>query len=109
MAVLHFVDYILFVLSLVISMGVGIYHAWQLHKKKKNEKMKKADLEMKEADEFLVGGRDMPIFPVALSVLTSVVSGISLLAIPADIYYRGRNRYVKTIRLCTLKQTRTLK
>lgn len=72
----HLADYIIFVLSLVISSGIGIFYALK-DKRKQNTK------------EFLLGGQDMPLFPVALSLLASFLSAISVLGIPAEIYYNG--------------------
>jgi Na+/proline symporter len=37
----------------------------------------------------LTGGHNLPIFPVVLSLLTTFISGIALLGIPAEIYLRG--------------------
>ncbi len=40
-------------------------------------------------DEFLMGGRKMPVLPIALSLLTTFLSGIVLLGTPAEIYQKG--------------------
>jgi len=39
--------------------------------------------------DFLDGGRRLPVLPVCLSLLTTFVSGIGLLGVPAEIYTRG--------------------
>ncbi|KAI3422054.1 hypothetical protein GPALN_012591 [Globodera pallida] len=39
--------------------------------------------------DFLDGGRQLPVLPVCLSLLTTFVSGIGLLSVPAEIYSRG--------------------
>lgn len=49
-------DYILFVLMLLICVVIGIYFGF--FEKKENTE-----------DEYLVGGRNMPIIPVALSLV----------------------------------------
>lgn len=72
----HIADYIIFILSLVISCGIGIFYAFK-DKRKQN------------TNDFLLGGQDMPIFPVALSLLASFLSAVSVLGIPAEIYYNG--------------------
>ncbi|KAJ8668112.1 hypothetical protein QAD02_009775 [Eretmocerus hayati] len=41
------------------------------------------------ADEYLVGGRNMNTFPVAMSLIASFISGISLLGTPTEIYVHG--------------------
>ncbi|KAJ8686108.1 hypothetical protein QAD02_021902 [Eretmocerus hayati] len=41
------------------------------------------------SDEYLVGGRNMNTFPVAMSLIASFISGISLLGTPTEIYVHG--------------------
>lgn len=48
------VDYLLFAVTLLVSSLVGIYHAWR----------GASD----STSEYLMGGRKMPIFPVAMSL-----------------------------------------
>jgi Na+/proline symporter len=48
------VDYFLFALTLVVSSLVGIYHAWRGASG--------------STSDYLMGGRKMPIFPVAMSL-----------------------------------------
>uniref|UniRef100_A0A1I7W7V0 Sodium-coupled monocarboxylate transporter 2 n=1 Tax=Heterorhabditis bacteriophora TaxID=37862 RepID=A0A1I7W7V0_HETBA len=40
-------------------------------------------------DEYLMGGRNLPAFPVALSLLTTFLSGILMLGVPAEMFQRG--------------------
>nr|CAH7758339.1 unnamed protein product [Callosobruchus chinensis] len=48
-----------------------------------------------DAQEYLVGSRSMSVTPIALSLVASWVSGISLLGIPTEIYvYGGQYIYV---------------
>ncbi len=72
----HITDYIIFILSLVISTVIGIFHALK-------------DKHKQNTNDFLLGGQDMPLFPVALSLLASFLSAVSVLGIPAEIYYNG--------------------
>lgn len=67
------VDYVIFAAVLVISAGIGFYHAWK-------------DRRQKSIDEFLLAGRNMHPVPVALSLLASFMSAITLLGTPAEIY-----------------------
>ncbi|PIO64104.1 hypothetical protein TELCIR_14279 [Teladorsagia circumcincta] len=39
-------------------------------------------------DEYLMGGHNMPSIPVALSLLTTFLSGILMLAVPAEMFQR---------------------
>ncbi|CAH1183378.1 unnamed protein product [Phaedon cochleariae] len=69
------VDYIMFFIMLGICLVVGLYFG--LCKKTQN------------AQEYLVGGRSMNVVPIAMSLIASWVSGISLLGIPTEIYVYG--------------------
>ncbi|XP_073968629.1 sodium-coupled monocarboxylate transporter 2-like [Rhodnius prolixus] len=44
--------------------------------------------------EYMLGGRQMPSFPVALSLTASFISGITLLGIPAETYLYGTQLYL---------------
>lgn len=37
----------------------------------------------------MMGGRKLPKFPVALSLLTTFLSGILMLGVPAEMFQRG--------------------
>lgn len=40
-------------------------------------------------EEYLMGGRQLPPLPVALSLLTTFLSGILMLGVPAEMFQRG--------------------
>ncbi|ESP04001.1 hypothetical protein LOTGIDRAFT_185388 [Lottia gigantea] len=67
------VDYVIFAATLLISAAIGIYYAVK-DRKKQNVK------------EFLLAGGKMPILPVALSLLATFMSAITLLGTPAEMY-----------------------
>ncbi|XP_057371552.1 sodium-coupled monocarboxylate transporter 1-like isoform X2 [Daphnia carinata] len=69
------VDYLLFALTLLVSSLVGIYHAWQ----------GASD----STSNYLMGGRKMPIFPVAMSLAASSISATTLLGAPTEVYLNG--------------------
>jgi solute carrier family 5 (sodium-coupled monocarboxylate transporter), member 8/12 len=50
-------DYLVCGLMLLVSAAIGIYFGWQARKKKAS------------TDEILMGGRSMPTFPMAMSLL----------------------------------------
>ncbi|GJQ68439.1 hypothetical protein Trydic_g17025 [Trypoxylus dichotomus] len=60
---------------LLVSTGIGIYHG--LYKKQKN------------ATDYLLGGKQMTVAPITMSLITSSLSGLTLLSLPADIYRYG--------------------
>jgi len=49
------VDYTVFASVLVVSIGIGLYYGFFGNKNQ-------------TSDDFLMGGRNMPVFPVALSL-----------------------------------------
>lgn len=66
-------DYVLFAIMLVISAAIGIYSACSGDRQR-------------TADEYLLGNRQMSVIPVALSMMVSYISAISVLGLPAEIY-----------------------
>ncbi|XP_055606677.1 sodium-coupled monocarboxylate transporter 1-like [Uranotaenia lowii] len=72
-------DYVVFVLMLASCAMIGVYFGFIKKKAKKGDG---------EAD-YLVGGRQMSVIPVSLSLIASFISGISLLGTPTEIYVYG--------------------
>lgn len=62
----HPVDFVVFLGVIGFSLGVGGYYAF-------------VDRKKQSAQEYLMGGRKMPILPVTLSLLASFLSAIALL------------------------------
>ncbi|XP_055604763.1 uncharacterized protein LOC129752995 [Uranotaenia lowii] len=79
-------DYLVFVMMLLICICIGIFYGYQDHKKHKKRQTARRD---SEALDYLVGGRKMKIFPVAVSLVASWISGISLLGTSTEIYIYG--------------------
>lgn len=69
-------DYAVFILMLAVCSCVGLFFGYQDYKKHK--KVKKS-VDGDEALDYLMGGRNMQVFPVAMSLVASFVSGITLL------------------------------
>jgi hypothetical protein len=70
------VDYTIFIGMLVFCTFIGIYFGLEDHRKRK--RVVRQDSETQAAD-YLMGGRDMPVIPIALSLTASLVSGNMLL------------------------------
>ncbi|XP_039490993.1 sodium-coupled monocarboxylate transporter 1-like isoform X3 [Drosophila santomea] len=98
-ALQHFgiVDYLVFIAMLAVCAVIGFYFGF-IEKKQKKQKLAGKDggggagIEERrgsEALDYLVGGRQMKVFPVALSLVASFVSGISLLGTSTEIYVYG--------------------
>ncbi|CAK1601787.1 unnamed protein product [Parnassius mnemosyne] len=69
------VDYVVFVFMLAISAVVGVY--WGFMKKQTTQ------------NDYLLGGRNMQVIPVSMSLVASFVSGITLLGSPTEVYMHG--------------------
>ncbi|CAH2235995.1 jg12901 [Pararge aegeria aegeria] len=69
-------DYIIMVATMVSSISIGLYFRFSGGKQKTN-------------DEYLLADRNMSIFPVAVSLMASFMSAITLLGLSAENYYFG--------------------
>ncbi|RWS29320.1 sodium-coupled monocarboxylate transporter 1-like protein, partial [Leptotrombidium deliense] len=77
-------DYCVFIGMLSISAIIGIYYAF-------------VDRRKTTTNEFLMGGRSMGVFPVALSVLASFLSAITLLGTPLEVYNYGTQYWIHLV------------
>ncbi|XP_055690120.1 sodium-coupled monocarboxylate transporter 1 isoform X2 [Lutzomyia longipalpis] len=68
-------DYLVFIIMLFMCILIGIYFGF----------IKNVDTE----SEYLVGGRNMQVLPIALSLIASFISGITLLGLPTEVYSYG--------------------
>ncbi|XP_032157184.1 sodium-dependent multivitamin transporter isoform X1 [Sapajus apella] len=69
-------DYVVFILLLVFSLAIGLYHAfrgWGRH----------------TVGELLMADRKMDCLPVALSLLATFQSAVAILGVPSEIYRFG--------------------
>lgn len=69
-------DFIVFSLTLLASMGIGIFYSRSGGAQQNN-------------NEYLMAGRSMASIPVAISVLASFVSSIAILGTPGEVYTYG--------------------
>uniref|UniRef100_A0A914VTT1 Uncharacterized protein n=1 Tax=Plectus sambesii TaxID=2011161 RepID=A0A914VTT1_9BILA len=96
------IDYIVLGVFLSLSVGVGVFYAiksWRLQQVEE-EKNEKSQGDKVATEDYLMGGRNMPVLPMALSLLTTFLSGIVMLGTPAEVFQRGmwimlRKRIVK--------------
>ncbi|KAL7036977.1 hypothetical protein ACKWTF_009024 [Chironomus riparius] len=79
-------DYLVFIAMLLSCTVVGVYFGYEDYQKKKRIKNARRG---SEAMDYLVGGRNMKIFPVAMSLVASCISGIALLGTSTEIYLYG--------------------
>ena len=69
----HTWDYVVFGCTLGMSAAIGIFYAIKDRKKNTTE-------------DYLLAGRGMHPFPVAMSLLSSFISAITILGTPAEVY-----------------------
>ena len=69
-------DFVVFGVMLLLSAGIGIYHAFTGGKQRTTK-------------EFLFANRGMMAIPVALSLLASFMSAITILGVPSEMYSYG--------------------
>ncbi|XP_075971623.1 putative sodium-dependent multivitamin transporter isoform X2 [Anticarsia gemmatalis] len=69
-------DWLIMAATMVASMAIGVYFRFSGGKQKTNE-------------EYLLADRNMSILPVAVSLMASFMSAITLLGVTAENYYYG--------------------
>ena len=67
------IDYMVFIMLLIVSSLIGVFFAWKDRKKSSNQ-------------EFLTGGRNLDLFPVCMSLIASFLSSNTILGVPSEIY-----------------------
>jgi len=73
------VDYAIFGIMLVISFGIGVYHAF---------------ISSKSKEDFVMGSRNFGIIPMAISLCASFNSAYMILGIPGEIYSYGTQFFI---------------
>ncbi|ELU11741.1 hypothetical protein CAPTEDRAFT_112687 [Capitella teleta] len=81
---LQIADYVVFALTLAISLGIGLYHAFTGDRQRTTK-------------DFLMGNRQLRTLPVALSMLVSFISAVLVLGTPAEMYTRGTLLFMRSI------------
>lgn len=80
-------DYVVFSAMLAISAAIGLYYAC-------------VGGGQKTTTDFLMGGRQMGILPISLSLLASFLSAITLLGTPVEVYQFGSQYFMIFIGYC---------
>lgn len=80
----HFVDYAVFAFFLLCSAMIGVIFGWRGRKSTDNK-------------EFLTGNRNLPMFPVVMSLAASFMSTNTMLGVPAEIYMLGTQFMINLI------------
>ncbi len=74
----HWADYLVLGISLVLSCAVGVYYGIVDWKHKRNT-----------TEDFLMAGRKMSMLPVAISMIATMISALTLLSSPVELYNFG--------------------
>ncbi|ALC38209.1 CG8451 [Drosophila busckii] len=93
-------DYIVFLGMILLSTGTGIYFGCLKKDKKSLEEVeptlpttgtetRKHDFGSKKMSEYLLGSRNLKVFPVAMSLIASYISGVTILGTTSEIYNYG--------------------
>ncbi|KAL3847665.1 hypothetical protein ACJMK2_018565 [Sinanodonta woodiana] len=80
----HIADYVIFGITIVVSLGIGIYYA--LSGGKQNT-----------TTEYLVGNRHMSVLPVGISLMVSFQSSVMILGTPAEVYVYGFQWFIGNV------------
>ncbi|KAG8257122.1 hypothetical protein J6590_055507 [Homalodisca vitripennis] len=69
-------DYVVLIITLLVSLGIGLYFRCTGGKQK-------------TAKEYLLGDRNQSVLPVAISLMASVMSAVTLLGVSGEVYMYG--------------------
>ena len=72
----HWADYLVFAMSLVLTLAIGIYFGFR-------------DRKDSSTENFLMGGRTLAYVPVAFSLVASTLNSVFIIGLPAEIFYFG--------------------
>ncbi|XP_070507126.1 sodium-coupled monocarboxylate transporter 1-like [Chironomus tepperi] len=89
-----FIDYTIFLAMLLCCICIGLHFGREDQLKRK--KLVRQDSAAQAAD-YLMGGRDMPVIPIALSLTASLVSGNMLLGTATEMYLYGMQYFYAVI------------
>lgn len=67
------VDYVVFASNIILCLAVGGYYAT-------------VDRKKSSMGQFLLGGRNLSSLPLTISLIASVISAVTILGIPAEMY-----------------------
>nr|XP_022915690.1 sodium-coupled monocarboxylate transporter 2-like isoform X2 [Onthophagus taurus] len=81
-------DYTSLILMLLISTVIGIYYGFYN--------------KQSSAKDYLLGGKNMNVWPISLSLVSSCISGVPLLAFPVEIYSFGISTALVTFEMAII-------
>ncbi|XP_021372062.1 sodium-coupled monocarboxylate transporter 1-like, partial [Mizuhopecten yessoensis] len=81
MVFLKWEDYLIIAATIMMSLGIGLYQSLKGRKQK-------------TTTQYLLGSGQMAAIPVAISLMVSYESGITMLGVPAEVYMYGMQWYM---------------
>lgn len=75
---IYWSDYLVMIVYMIIVLGIGFYFS-------RNEK---------NSEDYLLGGRRMPYVAIGLSCMMSLLSSVSIVVVPGEIYKNGATLFV---------------
>jgi len=69
-------DYLVFAVSLGIPLGIGVFFFF--HKRRQQS-----------TESFLLGDRSLNVVAVGMSLIASILNGIFIIGLPAEVHYHG--------------------
>ncbi|KAH8317624.1 hypothetical protein KR074_002327, partial [Drosophila pseudoananassae] len=100
------VDYIVFLGMIILSTATGIYYGYIKKSNKKPEKpislyspgqRGKHDFGSEKLNEYLMGSGSLRVFPIAMSLIASCISGVSILGAPPEVYNYGTQYWISVV------------
>ncbi|XP_011167300.1 sodium-coupled monocarboxylate transporter 1 [Solenopsis invicta] len=79
----HWIDWLVFAFMLLVSAAAGLWHFKRAQKS--------------STQDYLLGGRNLGLFPVSASLVASFISGVTILGTPAEIYNFGTQYWITII------------
>lgn len=86
-------DYSIFIAMVALSALIGIYYGF-ISKQKQDT-----------TAEYLMGGKKMNYLPVAASLISSNISGVTILGLPTDVYANGSQYWMCLIPIVVVRFT----
>ncbi|XP_077488578.1 sodium-coupled monocarboxylate transporter 1-like [Amblyomma americanum] len=86
MAAAHFavLDYVVLVVFLLLSAGIGVFFAWHDRRSNSNK-------------QFLTGNKELGWLPVSMSMMASYLSSIGILGLPSEVFVHGSTLWMSVI------------
>ena len=82
--ILHWADYVVFIVTILASIGIGIYHACSGDRQR-------------TTGEYLSANRKLRLLPTALSMFMSYISAIFILGTTAEMYTYGSQMILQVV------------